>query len=213
MFYTAAMIGGFLGSCTVYGVAKGFGNGLTGNVTTIFTSLFRGSFSAALLKLVAAFVYLSSIVLVTWLPKHLPRVNRQVLSLVFSALAGVVLAFMPEDLPSVIGLYPTFFAMGFQWCAFPGIYGFSVSCIFNTNNFRQWTMALTNIYLNKDDSFRPRAKAYGSALLAFHSGVIFMCLLWKTAGAGRYTPLGVIPLCLAGFYCLRRLPRENTRQG
>ncbi len=208
VFCNMAFIGGFMGSYTIYGLAKGFGNGLTGNVVNIITNGFTGNWLGVFTKILAAVIYLRSIVLVTWLPKHMPGVNTQVLSLVFTGAAGATLPFIPASMPAVVGLYPVFFCMGFQWCVFPGAYGFGISSIFNTNNFRQFTAAMTGIYLNGDEAQRPKARAYGMRLAWFHLGVVLMCVLWEWCGMGNKTSLRVIPLCLIAYINMKVNPKD-----
>jgi len=43
----------------------------------------------------------------------------------------------------VLGLYPIFFAMAFQWCSFKGIGGYNSATVFSTNNLRQFVSAVT----------------------------------------------------------------------
>ena len=45
------------------------------------------------------------------------------------AMAAVAVGCFPEDITPVLGLYPLFFAMAFQWNSFSGADGFVIGCL------------------------------------------------------------------------------------
>lgn len=206
--YNAAFIGGFMGASTVYGLAAGFGNGWTGNMVSAITNAFIGNWVITFVRIIGALLYMSTIAYITWAKKHTPKVNMKYLSLVMVSIAGVTLALLPQNIPAPIGLYPTFISMAFLWCAFTGAYGFNCACIFNTNNMRQFTIGLTEVYLNGDDTHRLRAKFYGLTLLFFHLGVITMCIANKVLHFDRYTTLLIIPVCVLTYINIQIKPKN-----
>ena len=123
------------------------------------------------------------------------------------ALAAMLLSILPEDIAPVLGLYPLFFAMAFQWNSFPGASGFVSSTIFSTNNLRQFTSALSEVWLNHDDSHWPKARFFGLTLLSFHTGVGISYLLWQAVGA-RSSWFCLLPI-LAAFWMFRRSNRQS----
>ena len=72
--------------------------------------------------------------------------------------------------------------MAFQWNSFSGGDGFVSSSIFSTNNLRQFTMAVTEVWGNHDRSHLPKAAFFGKTLLSFHAGVAASFLLWHIFG-------------------------------
>lgn len=206
--YNAALIGGFMGTATVFGLAGGFGNGWTGNAVAAITNAFLGNTAVWVSRVIGALLYMSAIAYITWAKKHTPNVNMKYLSLVAISVASVVLAFIPNNLPAPVGLYPTFISMSFLWCAFPGAYGFSCACIFNTNNMRQFTIGLAEVFLNGNESHRLRFKFYGLTLLFFHLGVVLMCVLQTVLKFGKYAVLAAIPLCAVMYININTKPKQ-----
>ena len=77
---------------------------------------------------------------------------------------------MPLNVENSFFTYPIFFSMSFQWTAFPGACGFSSSCIFSTNNFRQFSTALTEFIFSREKSILKKTKFYGLTLFSYHTG-------------------------------------------
>lgn len=181
MHYLVSFIGGFFGVYAILNFCDFFGSSQTANLIYLVTSLLGHNLMQFLLRLGGLFLYMSAIILTVYLPKH-SSVNLQRSSLIISALTALLLGFLPHTIDPVLGLYPLFFAMPFQWNSFKGAYGFASSSIFSTNNLRQFTMATTEVLLNKDNSHALKAKFYGKTLLSFHAGVGICYLLWLVFG-------------------------------
>lgn len=181
--YIVAFIGGFMGVFPVLNVVHLLGSAQTSNLIDIVLSLFRCQWNDFFLHLLGALLYCLGIFLVTFLPKH-SRLNVKILAMAVDATCTFVMWTFPIDrnLPLTVYLYPTFFAMAFQWCAFKGAYGFTSSTIFSTNNLRQFISSLTEIYCNNDKSFSVKAKFFGFTLLSFHIGIALSTLLWHFLG-------------------------------
>ena len=79
----------------------------------------------------------------------------------------------------VLGLYPIFFAMAFQWCSFKGIGNYNSATVFSTNNLRQFVSAVTLFADEKKQEYLQKLKFYGGTLLSFHVGVGAACVAWQ----------------------------------
>lgn len=191
--FTMAFIGGFLGVYTILRFAGLFGSAQTANLIYLATDLLGGSWADMLLRLGGAALYMAAIALTVWLPLGPIRDLRR-LSVGIDMAATVLVALLPAGISPVLGLYPLFFAMAFQWNSFPGADGFVSSSIFSTNNLRQFTMALAHTAAGNDQ--RPKAVFYGKTLLSFHCGVGASFLCWKALGI-RSVLLALLPCILA----------------
>ena len=87
--------------------------------------------------------------------------------------------------------------MPFQWCTFKAPGGYNSSTIFSTNNLRQFTTAVTQFLMKKDNAQCDKAKFYGMTLLSFHTGAALSLILYMTCG------LSGVWLCLVpAFYAV-----------
>lgn len=189
LHYNMAFIGGFLGLYPILNFADWFGSAQTANMIYIVTALLGGSWAELGLRVLGLLIYLLAVVLATWIPKHTCW-DRRCLALAVDGIAAVIMVLIPKSITPLVGLYPTFFAMAFQWCSFSGAYGYTSATIFSTNNVRQFASALVEVFLNKDQSFRLKARFFGNTLLAFHLGVAACYLLWRFTG--EYVSLFVV---------------------
>lgn len=191
--FTMAFIGGFFGVYTILRFTGLFGSAQTANLIYLTTDLLGGSWTDALLRLGGAVLYMAGIALTVWLPRGRIQDLRR-LSVGIDMAAAVLAALLPAGISPVLGLYPLFFAMAFQWNSFPGADSFVSSSIFSTNNFRQFTMALAHTAAGNDQ--RPKADFFGKTLLSFHCGVGACFLCWKALGIPSVL-LALIPCVLA----------------
>ena len=201
--YIVAFIGGFLGIFPIVNSVHLLGSAQTSNLIDIVLASLRADWSSLSLHAFGAFLYVLAVFLVTFLPKH-TRLNVKWLALLVDAACAAVMWRFPleRNLPLTVYLYPTFFAMAFQWCAFKGAYGFTSSTIFSTNNLRQFVSSLTEVFFNGDKSFSLKAKFFGLTLLGFHLGVATSGILWHFFGnAGFFFALA--PISVTGILLLR----------
>ena len=183
LHYLAAFIGGFLGIFPIVNIAHFFGSAQTSNMMDIVLNLLCGDWRSVALHSFGLFLYCFAIFLATFLPKH-TKLNMKILAMAVDCICAIVMWRFPTDknLPVTVYLYPTFFAMAFQWCAFKGAYGFVSATIFSSNNLKQFVSSLTEIFVNKDKSYTLKAKFFGATLLAFHLGVAVSGTLWHLLG-------------------------------
>lgn len=199
--HVVTLIGGFLGLFPILNAAHLFGSSQTVNLIEIVLSLLGGNWRSLALHLLGMTLYCAAVFLVTFLPKH-TKVNVQIASMAVDAAAVLVMWRLPENLPPTFYLYPTFFAMSFQWCSFKGAYGFVSATIFSTNNLRMFVSALTEVLCNGDRSFSLKARFFGMTLLCFHLGVAAGAVCWRLFGNAGFL-LALAPICVAVTLILR----------
>lgn len=201
----ACLCGGFLGGSALLEIAGTLGNAQTMNLIELVLALLGGDIRQVLLRLIAFALYFAAAMLFVWVRDVSPWSPKTV-SLLITALAAVVLALIADTAPTVVRLWPIFFAMSFQWNAFPGAYGYQSSSIFSTNNTRQVGLSLAEYLIGHDEKKLHKARFFLGSLLCFHIGVaISWCAVhWL----GRFAPLGVWPLLILTALTLRTEPRE-----
>ena len=211
--YFVAFIGGFLGIFPIVNAVHFLGSAQTSNLIDIVLASLRGEWRSLGFHALGAFLYCFAVFLVTFLPKH-TRLNVKICAMVVDAACAVVMWLFPtqKNLPLTVYLYPTFFAMAFQWCAFKGAYGFVSSTIFSTNNLRQFISSLTEIFCNGDKSFSLKAKFFGFTLLGFHLGVAASGILWHFLGNAGFL-FALVPIGGSAVLVMTSPQTERTHHG
>ncbi len=178
--YIVAFIGGFLGIFPIVNSLHLFGSAQTSNLMFLVLGSISGDWKSVFLRSFGVSLYILAIFLVTIIPKH-SKLNIKILSMLVDIISVLIMWRFPieRNLPLITYMYPTFFSMAFQWSSFKGAYGFSCSTIFSSNNLKQFISSLTEIFFNRDKSFKIKAKFFGITLLSFHSGVALSVLSWK----------------------------------
>lgn len=199
IYYTMALVGGFLGGYAVLGRCNVFGSAQTANLINLVLELLGNNPVQVLFRIGAMLLYAAGIALTVLLPKY-TKLNLKPVSIALDCVVVVLLGFLPADMDSLVALYPVFFAMAFQWNAFPGAMGYVSSCIFSTNNLRQITIALTEYLCTKQREPARKTLFFGGSLLFYHLGVAgaflavhfwqlrasWFCLLPLAAAAVQY---------------------------
>lgn len=181
-----------------------FASAVTVIFIEVFTGTAQGNLLKSLLRLGAVAVYFLTLFLACWLSAK-RRHDLRLWAILLDAVTAVILCLIPKEIGE-LGVYLCIFAMGFQWAVFAGKQGYPCSTIFSTNNLRQFIDAWVQVRWNGDENQLPRMRIYGATLLAFHAGVIFVCLLWRWAG--RWSILvSLLPL-LTALTVLRRVSRR-----
>mgnify|MGYP001069720929 CR=1 FL=1 len=176
--YTLSFIGGYFGLYAILSRCGIFASAQTNNMISLVHDLLGGSPLDFLVRAGALFLYLLAIILTVWIPEHSPC-NLKLLSIGIDCIACFTLGFFPAELNPVIGLYPIFFSMAFQWCTFKGAYGFAGSTTFSTNNLRQFTTAIIHLLTGKEKEASLKIRFYGGTLLNFHLGAAASFLMWQ----------------------------------
>lgn len=194
--HSAAVAGGYLGIYAILCRGDFLGNAQTANLIYLVHSLMGHNLTDAVLRLIAALLYMSGIALTVFVSKKYHG-NLHILSLCVNAAAIVLLGLFPEEMNAVVGLFPIFFAMAVQWNSFPGAYGYVSSTIFSTNNLRQVAIALSEYAITHDRKQLHKAKFFAGTLLCFHIGVAISIIAHHFFGIHSVW-LCYIPLALTG---------------
>ena len=142
LHFVMAFIGGYFGLYAIVARNDLFGSAQTSNLIYLVQDILGGRPVDFVIRIGALVLYSTAVALSVWLPKH-TAVNNKILSILIDGGAAILLGFLPKDMNPVLGLYPIFFAMAFQWCSFKGIGGYNSSTVFSTNNLRQFVSAVT----------------------------------------------------------------------
>lgn len=181
LHHLMAAVGGFLALYAVLARADQFGSAQTANLLFLVEAVIgRNGFEIAI-RLGALAIYGLGVALAVILKARSLCETRWV-SLAIDAAAVVVLGCLPATGEPVLCLYPMFFAMAFQWNAFPGAAGFKASTIFSTNNYCQCVTGLTTAVLTHGADGWARFRFFGGTLLSFHAGAAAAGLLFGTFG-------------------------------
>ena len=178
LHYNLAFIGGFLGIYCILQRSDFLGAAQTSNMIYLVSHLLGKDYIDVLLRAGAMILYAFSISLTVLIPAK-TTINIKTLSILIDAVAVGIMGVMPDKMNAVLGLYPVFFAMAFQWNTFKGAKGYISSSIFSTNNLRQFSISLTNFGMTKKKEHIDRAKFYGLTILSFHVGVAVSYIAWQ----------------------------------
>lgn len=178
LHFVMAFIGGYFGLYAIVARNDLFGSAQTSNLIYLVQDIVGGRPLDFVIRIGALVLYSTAVALSVWLPKH-TAVNNKILSILIDGGAVILLGFLPKDMNPVLGLYPIFFAMAFQWCSFKGIGGYNSATVFSTNNLRQFVSAVTLFADEKKQEHLQKLKFYGGTLLSFHLGVGAACVAWQ----------------------------------
>lgn len=192
MHHSMALVGGYLGVYALLCREDFFGNALTSNMIYIVTSLLGSNLMDVLIRIVGVLIYMAGIASTNILSKKYHK-NLHPIALGIDCITVLILGFLPEDMNPIIGLYPIFFAMAFQWNSFPGAYGYASSSIFSTNNTRQVVNALSEYFITHERKQLKKAWFFAGTLICFHIGVAFSWITHQFMGI-RSVWLCAVPL-------------------
>jgi len=193
--YMASCIAGFFGVFPILNMTGIFGSAQTANLIESVLSVLTGDRLGLIMHGIGVLLYVSAIVLATIIPKH-TKFNLKIVAMIVDTITAIVMWQYPDNLPVLMYLYPTFFAMAFHWCAFNGAYGFVSASIFSTNNLRMFVSATIERYVYGNRQFGLKAKFFGLTLLSFHIGVVINWFCWRFLGnAGFLAAIILVALC------------------
>lgn len=207
-----AVIGGFIGAYALLNRQDVFGNAQTSNMIWLILCILGKDFKAVLIRIGGLLIYMAGVAAVTLWPKYF-KVHVHYAALVVDGIAMIILGCLPKEMDLILALYPIFFAAAFQWCAFPGVYGYNCSTIFSTNNLRQFTSAFTEYLCTHDKKFSHKAKFYGSVLLSYHFGVAVSFVVYRFLGIpGSFAGLGLVAVSTVLVVKEQRMHKEEKAQ-
>lgn len=166
--WNMTFIGGFVGVYAFLNHTDLFGSAQTANLIRIVTGILGHNVQEVLLRAGGLIIYTAGLVCAAAI-KH-THINIKLFSLAVDAACIMGLGFLPADLNHFVALYPLFFMTAIQWSSFNGADGFVSSCMFSTNNLRQFTESIVEYLFDRDKKHMRKAKFYGAVLLAFHLG-------------------------------------------
>ncbi len=165
-----AVIGGFFGGYAILNRCDILGSAQTANLLSMTLKLLGGDLREVLIRLGAAALYACAIALSILVPEYLGW-DLQRFSIACTAAVSMLLGVLPAEMDPVLGLYPIFFVMALQWCAFKGCGKYVSSTIFSTNNYRQTIQGVTRYCITKRREELEQTKFFGLTLCSFHLGV------------------------------------------
>lgn len=172
LHHNMAIFGGFFAGYAILTRSDFLGNAQTSNLLYIIFSLLGRNWKEMLLRIGAVLIYFSAIILFVFI-KNKMRINVKTVSLIINSIAIIIMGFMPSDINVILGLYPIFFSMSFQWNAFPGGDGFVSSTIFSTNNLRQFSLSIGEYMCDGDRKHLKKTFFFLGSLIGFHIGIVF----------------------------------------
>lgn len=141
-----ALIGGFIGGYAIVNHHDLLGSAQTGNMIAL--ALYVGGMHTIdwLVRLLGMVIYMLGIAIAVLLPKKIESIKLKRFSILLDMASLLTVGFLPGKTDHFVALYPLFLASSVQLCSFPGADGFTCSSIFSTNNLRQCTSSLWNIF-------------------------------------------------------------------
>ena len=185
LHHAVSIVGGFLGSYTIFNHFDFFCNAQTGNLIRLVQDLCRGDLSLVWFMLLGFVTYCGGNAFYV-LVRRRSRLSMKIVSLIVTSAAVVIVGACPFITNHILACIPLVFAAPVQWNAFKTAGGNSSSTIFSSNNVRQASMLLTKyLFVDKDKATLARARFYWATLLCFHIGVAFGCLtsIWLGTAA------------------------------
>ena len=209
LHYTVSVIGGFVGAYALLNRADLFGSAQTSNLIYIAGGLVGRDFAGLVLRIAALGIYISGIAAAVLIPKY-TKINMHLLRLGLDGAVLVLLGFLPKEVNPFLALYPVFFVMALQWCAFKGAGGYVSSTIFSTNNLRQMTTALTEYLCDRKEEQLHKAGFFGKTLLFYHIGV-GICFLATGPMGVKSAWICLLPVAAAAVQAAEECPvRESA---
>lgn len=176
-----AVVGGFMGGYAILTRGDVFGNAQTANLIALVHAVLGKDFLQFFIRILALAVYILGTMGFVMI-KNKTDWNVKKISLCIDFMAVALSGVIPASVNPVLALLPVFFAMSFQWNAFPGNYGYVSSTIFSTNNLKQTTLALSEYLCERDKKHLHKMWFYLGSLLCFNGGVIVSYFATKYLG-------------------------------
>ena len=178
LHYLMSAAGGYIGVYSILGRNGIFALAQTMNLIQTVISVEEGDFLEAVLRIGAVCLFglavgISALLLKTG--EH----RRKKLSIAVTALVVLAEGFISPEAPSMAALYPVFFAMTLQWCAFSGTGVYGSSTIFSTNNLRQCVDSYVRHFTGREQGMLEKARFFRNTLISYHMGVAVCFMAMK----------------------------------
>lgn len=182
--YLMSLVGGIFGAYAILNFKNSFGSAQTANLIYLIMDLIGNNIGEFLIRALACLIYIAGIVSGVVLLKF-DKINLKMWSVIIDIIAVILLLLLPTGYHDVVSLYPIFFATALQWCVFNEVDGYVSSCIFSTNNLRQFVTAGTDYIYHKKRQDLLKMKFFGLVLISYHIGVavsFFAYIQWGREG-------------------------------
>lgn len=170
LHYNMALVGGFLAGFAILCRTDFLGNAQTANLIYLVHAILGRNFYEVFLRIVALALYFSAAMVFVFIREKTPW-DLKKCSLGIDCVAIILLGLIPLSVNPIIGLFPIFFAMSFQWNAFPGVSGYVSATVFSTNNTRQVALSVAEYLCSQDKRELHKARFFLGSLASFHIGV------------------------------------------
>jgi len=210
LFYTAVFIGGFFGGYAMMRSGM-FASSQTMNIISMALNLLECDFGEFLVRFGIMVLYAGAIALGVLVPRY-TRWDIRLLSIGVTALASLVMAFIPPRITSTLSLLPIFVAMALQWSAFPGAIGYQAACIFLTNNFRQTVLGGVNYLCTKEKQYISQFLFYAGDIFFFFLGFVVCYVGIKFAGFRSVAILLPVTVLMFGLILNEKKTTCSTTQ-
>lgn len=198
-YFGVVMMGGILGGYAVAGFHGMFASAQTANLIALVELLVGKNMIDAAYRVGSLLVFIAGIAGSEYIKLKKPW-NVEKIAVVIDMAVAFWMAFGPLSENTVCALYPIWFAAAFQWNVFEGTEGYKSSCVFSTNNLKQFVLSWIRYFIQGEEKEKQRAAHFGKVLVCFHVGVVAACLCYPLLG--RWTVLLLLLLGLEAYWCL-----------
>lgn len=198
-YFGVVMMGGILGGYAVAGFHGMFASAQTANLIALIELLVGKNMIDAAYRVGSLFIFIAGIAGSEYIKLKKPW-NVEKIAVVIDMAVAFWMAFGPLSENTVCSLYPIWFAAAFQWNIFEGTEEYKSSCVFSTNNLKQFVLSWIRYGCKKEEMEKQRALHFGKVLLCFHIGVLAACLCYPLFG--RMTVLLLLLPGMEAYWCL-----------
>lgn len=203
-YFGVVVIGGILGGYAVTAFHGMFASAQTANLIALMNLLVGKDLIDALWRIGSLLVFMAGIA-GSELIKLKGTWNLERIAVTLDIAVAFWMAFGPLSTNTIVSLYPIWFTAAFQWNVFEGTKEYKSSCIFSTNNLKQFTLAWIHYLCSGEIAHKQRAIHFGKVLISFLGGVLAACIGYSILG--RMTVLLVI---LPGLWVYRAFSCEEA---
>lgn len=203
-----AFVGGYFGAFALLNFNDIFASAQTTNLIDLIECLVGADFNEFILRILMLAVYVTGLCTPVLLEEY-GKGNLHRYSLFLDLSAILIVWWIPSSWNVFLSLYPVCFAMAFQWSSFPGASGYISSCIFSTNNIKQFVTSAVLYVCRRKEENRKKAAFFGFVLLCFHLGVFLCCLtssIW-----GKSNIVFCLPMLFMAGVIERQMGRDTQK--
>lgn len=175
LHFLMTSVGGYIGIYCVFARKGVFALAQTMNLLYIVADVKQSNWQDAGMRLGGVGLMCLAVITSIFLLKYGEN-GRKKISAAITMLAVISEGLISDTISSTFAMYPLFFAMPLQWCAFSTTCGYGSSTIFSTNNLRQCIDAYARYFTEKDSGMLSKARFFRNTLIGYHAGAL-LCFL------------------------------------